>query len=70
LPAGHPEGYLAGYVNIYLNFLNSIKTSNSDKESMEKAFDFPTIQDGIQSVQFITKCVESSNNGSVWVDMD
>ena len=32
-------------------------------------YSFPTIDDGVRGMEFITKAVESAEKGSVWVKM-
>jgi len=67
IPAGHPEGYYEAFANIYRNFATTlIKKKNG--EDLSDA-DFPTVEDGLAGVRFIGKAVESSQKGSVWVDL-
>jgi hypothetical protein len=32
-------------------------------------YNFPTVYDGLRGMQFISKAVESSDKGAVWVDL-
>jgi hypothetical protein len=34
----------------------------------EDDLDFPTVEMGVDGVKFIGKCVESSQQGAVWLD--
>ncbi len=64
IPAGHPEGYLEAFANVYKNFaihLNA-KLINNDIEIP----DYPTVSDGIRGVKFIHAAVESDKNNSAW----
>ncbi len=70
IPSGHPEGLIMAFANIYkvfsqaiLNKLNG--TPNDDKWSL----DFPTVEDGLWGVRFITACVKSNQQGSIWVNV-
>ena len=63
-PAGHPEGYLEAFANIYLNFVNQIREfQNGNKEII---FDYPTISDGVRGMKFIDAVVDSSKNNAAW----
>ncbi len=68
IPAGHPEGYLEAFANVYKNFaihLNAILTNN-DIETP----DYPTVSDGIRGVKFIHAAVESDKNNSAWIKLN
>lgn len=67
LPAGHPEGFLEAFANIYLNFLKAVQTFQlGEKKTL---FDFPSIDDGVRGMQFIEKVVESSKSDQKWIDI-
>ena len=65
LPAGHPEGYLEAFANIYRLALADIQRVESGESSVGG---YPTVYDGLRGMQFITKVVESSQKGGAWVD--
>ena len=68
IPAGHPEGYLEAFANIYRNFAKCVQARLAG-ETVDPLFnDFPSIEDGVRGMQFIEKVVESSNKGAVWLD--
>lgn len=60
LPAGHPESFLKGFINIYDNFIESINTG--------KNMQYPDIVDGVRGMLFIEKAIESSKK-RVWIDL-
>lgn len=69
VPAGHPEGFYEAYANIYSSFADAlVKKLSGEKVDEEKA-GYPTIDMGIDSVRFVSKCVESMDKGSVWVEL-
>ena len=69
VPAGHPEGFYEAYANIYSSFADAL-TKKLDGEKVDEAkAGYPTIDMGIDSVRFVTKCVESMEKGSVWVEL-
>ncbi len=67
LPAGHPEGYLEAFANIYLGFAKAFWLHAAGKTW--KGSDFPTIEDGIRGMQFIDTVVASSFSEQKWVAM-
>lgn len=68
IPGGHPEGYFAAFANIYSTFVNALIKKKNGEALTEADLDFPTLEEGIQGVKFIGKCVESSQKGAVWID--
>lgn len=65
LPAGHPEGFLEAFANIYRLAIADIRRVES---GTPPAGGYPTAYDGLRGMLFITKVVESSQKGGVWVD--
>ncbi len=66
LPAGHPEGFLEAFANLYQMIIADIRRVEEGNRSVGG---YPTVYDGLRGMQFVTKAVESSQNGSVWVNM-
>jgi predicted dehydrogenase len=58
LPAGHPEGYLEGFANLYKSFAIALGEGGEP--------DCPTVHDGVRGVAFIEATVESSKAGGRW----
>lgn len=64
-PAGHPEGYLEAFANIYRNFAMAI----SEKIFGGKAghpYEFPTVDDGVRGMAFIENVVASAQSNEKW----
>lgn len=70
IPAGHPEGYHEAFANMYKSFSVALQDKLRGKEIKESDYGYPTVDMGIDGVRFIEKCVESSSNGSIWVDVE
>jgi predicted dehydrogenase len=68
IPAGHPEGYLEGFANIYTGCAELIAARLEGREPDPAARLVPTVEDGARGVKFITAAVESSARGGVWTD--
>lgn len=66
LPAGHPEGYLEAFANLYKMVIADIRRV---EEGNKPLGGYPTVYDGLRGMQFITQAVESSRQGSQWVQV-
>ncbi len=66
VPAGHPEGYLEGFANIYTEVAHAIKAHRASKKP-PKDVSFPGIADGVEGMAFIEACVRSSAKNGRWV---
>jgi predicted dehydrogenase len=67
-PAGHPEGYLEAFANIYRNFSLTVRAKMENRKPEPEWLDFPTVDDGIRGMQFIETVVQSGYTDSPkWV---
>jgi len=66
IPAGHPEGYLEAFGNLYREAFRAIRAEVAG-EPLPKDLDYPTIEDGIEGMAFIETAVKSSKAGAKWV---
>lgn len=66
LPAGHPEGFIEAFANIYKNVALSIQANKIGKQPKSEWNDYPKIEDGIRGMQFIDRVIVSSNSKSKW----
>lgn len=64
-PAGHPEGYLEAFANIYAAF--GAKIRGIDASGDEPGF--ATIYDAIAGMNFLRASLKSSRDGAVWTDL-
>jgi predicted dehydrogenase len=67
IPAGHPEGYLEAFANIYKNFSICIRARMEGKDPDPIYQDFPTVQDGVRGMRFIDRVIASGNSNKKWV---
>ena len=70
VPTGHPEGLTEAFANIYLDFAAAVRDKKAGKAVNEDDYGYPTLQQGIDGVEFFNKCVDSSESGAVWVQVD
>lgn len=68
IPAGHPEGYLEGFANIYAEAARAIRARKAGAPLPEDVI-FPTVRDGLLGVTFIDACVRSSASDAAWVEI-
>ena len=64
-PAGHPEGYLEAFANIYRAFGEQLRGAPSPADEPG----FATMEDTLAGMKFIGAALESSRQGAVWVDL-
>ena len=71
-PAGHPEGFIEAFANIYRNFSLTVRAIKNGETPSGDCLDFPTVYDGVRGMQFIETMVEAGYNDNVkwqkWID--
>lgn len=68
LPAGHPEGYLEAFANIYVNFADAVLDHAQGRYTFEAAYDFPGSADGVRGMRFVERMVTSGKSNDKWTD--
>lgn len=66
LPAGHPEGYLEGFAQIYRDAADLIAARVEGRPPPADS-PLPTVEDGLRGVHFIHAAVDSSRRDAAWV---
>lgn len=66
LPAGHPEGYLEAFANLYRDFARALRQVAADERP---EFDLPGMVQGVRGMRFIDAVVESSAAGGRWLEL-
>lgn len=67
-PAGHPEGFIEAFANIYRNFTLTVMAHRAGEKPTPEMLDFPNVYDGVRGMQFIETVVEAGwNDDSKWV---
>ena len=70
IPIGHPEGYLEAFATVYCGVVEAVRAYIEGSPLKTEEYDFPTVYDGVRGMLFITRAVESCNQGSTWVSME
>ncbi len=67
IPPGHPEGYLEGFAQLYLDLAEQIEARLTGRAPDPAAMLVPTVADGVEGVRFIARSVQSSAEGGTWL---
>ena len=67
LLGGHAEGLFEAWSNLYRRFAVAMAAA-ADAEAEYGDFWYPDVNAGAQGMKWLEKCVESADNGSIWVD--
>ena len=65
-PAGHPEGYLEAFANIYRAFSNAVRDYKPGKKINAAKYDFPDVEDGVRGMNFVKTAVKSATSTRKW----
>ncbi|WP_159726509.1 Gfo/Idh/MocA family protein [Sphingobacterium sp. 18053] len=68
LPAGHPEGYIEAFANIYRNFAATLSASMQGIDPREEDTDFPTVADGLRGMKFLETVIASGKSAQKWTN--
>jgi len=64
---GHPAGYFDAWANLYRRFALAMSSEPQAPAALDGQW-YPGMQDGVEGVRFMLRCVESADAGSQWVD--
>jgi predicted dehydrogenase len=66
IPAGHPEGYLEAFAQLYKDLAEQITAKQEGRGADPQALLVPGIAEGVEGMRFISAVLESSRNHSAW----
>jgi hypothetical protein len=66
LPAGHPEGYLEAFANVYRNFAAQVRTHGSNGNGGPAMRPVPGIKAALRGMAFIETVVAASKSTEKW----
>ena len=66
-PAGHPEGYLEAFANLYHHFAAALQARLAGEEPDPIDLDFPSVEEGVRGMQFIEAIVSTKNSNQKWI---
>jgi predicted dehydrogenase len=67
-PAGHPEGYLEAFANLYRNFISTIRARANGQTASDEMLDFPSVVEGVRGMAFIEHVIASGQSEQKWID--
>ena len=70
LPAGHPEGFVEAFANLYRNYALALQARLAGEQPAPEYLDFPTVHDGVRGMAFIAACVASSASDQKWTELE
>jgi hypothetical protein len=68
LPPGAPEAFIEAFANIYREAARAIR-AEVNGDSPPQDLDFPTVDDGVEGMAFISTAVQCAKAGGVWTKM-
>lgn len=66
VPAGHPEGYLEAFANLYRNFALCVLAQKEGTQPKVEWLDFPGVEEGIRGMAFIESVIASGKSEEKW----
>lgn len=70
VPAGHPEGYLEAFANLYRNFALTINAQKNGEQPKVEWLDFPGAEDGVRGMAFIENVIKSNKHTNKWITFE
>jgi predicted dehydrogenase len=68
VPAGHPEGYLEAFANLYRNFALTLQARAAGTPVTSEMLDFPSIAEGVRGMAFIENVIASGKSTEKWTE--
>jgi hypothetical protein len=69
LPSGHPEAFFEAFANVYRAAFDDMCGRAAGHMPSRAAAVYPTIDDGVEGMLFIERCVASSRDDGAWQDL-
>ena len=69
IPAGHPEGYLEAFAQLYTDLAEQIDARREGRSPSLASLLVPNVEDGVEGMRFIAATLESGRRNAVWVDL-
>ena len=66
VPAGHPEGYLEAFGNLYRNFVLTVRAKINGEQPKEEWLDYPSVNEGVRGMAFVNNVIESGQSEEKW----
>ncbi len=70
LPAGHPEGYIEAFANIYRAFAEDLSGIIDGTDDHNPSKDYPGSKDGLRGMSFLDAVVRSRASDDKWISLN
>ena len=70
LPAGHPEGYIEAFANIYRAFADDLSGIIDGTDDHNPSKDYPGSKDGLRGMSFLDAVVRSRASDDKWISLN
>lgn len=67
-PAGHPEGFIEAFANLYRNFALCVNAKEQGETPKDEWLDFPSVEDGLRGMAFIENVIVSGKSENKWTE--
>ncbi|HZB93421.1 MAG TPA: Gfo/Idh/MocA family oxidoreductase [Stellaceae bacterium] len=67
LPAGHPEGYLEAFAQLYADLAEQIEARREGRAPDPTALLVPSVEAGVESARFVAAALDSSRRDAAWI---
>jgi len=68
-PAGHPEGYVEAFANLYRSFAQAVRNGASAPPPPGAADWFPGIADGLRTMTFVEAMIANNEGAAKWTSL-
>ncbi|MBP0949036.1 Gfo/Idh/MocA family oxidoreductase [Pseudomonas sp. 20GA0080] len=65
---GHPEGLFEAWSNLYYRFALAMDATARGDAATLQSLRYPGIDAGVEGVRWVQRCVESADQGGLWID--
>jgi predicted dehydrogenase len=69
IPAGHPEGYLEAFAQLYTDLAEQIYARREGRSPSLASLLVPNVEDGVEGMRFIAATLESGRHNAAWVNL-
>jgi predicted dehydrogenase len=69
IPAGHPEGYLEAFTQLYSDLAEQIEARREGRVPDPAALLVPGVEAGVDSARFVAAALQSSGSGATWIEL-
>jgi predicted dehydrogenase len=69
IPAGHPEGYLEAFAQLYTDMADRIAAHDAGAPPDPTCLLLPGVEDGCRGLRFVAAALRSAQDGAVWTQL-